>query len=169
LLATGLPDGTMLYKFTGATYQIATFFVVGDQSMWDPAGLTLEPGEGAFIRIPGTTPVTITFVGEVKQGTLTTPVPAGYSIKSSQVPQRALLSKDTSMPTDTLNLGFPAADGDMIYKWLPAQKKYEIDTFFVAGADTLWDPQAPMIEVGESFFVRKIAAVDWVRVFNVSQ
>jgi hypothetical protein len=171
LLGPGLPDGTMVYKLKpdASGYLIATYYVVGAESMWDPEGIALAPGEAAFLRLPGTAPVTVTFVGEVKQGTLVNPLPKGFSMKSSIVPQKAALATDTTMPPGTLSLGFPAVTGDMIYMWNVVGKKYDIYTFLQEGADSMWDPSAPAPEVGQGFFVRKIAAVDWSRTFNVNQ
>jgi len=174
LLPTGLPDGTMGYAYSGTKFNIATFYVVGADSMWDfgsatAADFPLAPGGGLFLRNPTTSDVTVTFVGEVKQGTLTTPIPVGFSIRSSQVPQAGVLSADTAtVPPPPVVLGFPAANGDMIYKWDAVLQKYLIYTYYVVGADTMWDPAPPPVEVGDAFFVRKLVAVDWTRVFNVA-
>jgi hypothetical protein len=171
LLGPGLPDGTMVYKLKpdASGYVIATYYVVGAESMWDPEGVGLAPGEAAFIRLPGTASVTVTFVGEVKQGTLVNPLPKGFSLRSSIVPQKAALSVDTTMPAGTLSLGFPAVNNDMVYMWNTTTKKYDIYTFYQEGADSMWDPTAPTPEVGQGFFVRKVAAVDWTRTFNVNE
>jgi hypothetical protein len=110
-LFAGVPDGTTVYKFDGTSFLVNTL----DLGEWGIPAQTLVPGEGAFIRNPGTAPFTVTFVGEVMQGSLSNPLPAGFSIKSSQVPQSAAVATV---------LGFPAADGDTIYQFVNAQNAY---------------------------------------------
>jgi hypothetical protein len=43
-----------------------------------------------------TGPATVTFVGEVPAGSLSNPIPKGFSIKASQVPQAGKASTDLS-------------------------------------------------------------------------
>jgi hypothetical protein len=144
-LITNVPLGTTIYKFDGASgFSSSVFF-----GTWVP-DVTLVPGEGAFINLD--TATTLTFVGEVMQGALTTPVPAGFSIKSSQVPQSVELG----------TIGFPAGLGDTVY-------------FFRAGAyvSSVWfgGPNfgpAATPAVGESFFVNATAAGTWSRTFSVN-
>jgi hypothetical protein len=156
-LLANVPEGTTLYKFDASTglFDIQNFFGV-----WVPnENTTLNPGEGAFILNPGTTDVTLTFVGEVKQGTLTQSVPAGFSIQASQVPQEGQLDTD---------LKYPAGDGDTVYKFDEATQLYEISNFFGDPATGVWVPSAPRLDVGESVFVNKLAAATWTRTFSVN-
>jgi hypothetical protein len=150
-LFAGVPDGTTIYKFDGTSYSVNTL----DLGEWGNPAQTLVPGEGAFILNPGTTPFTVTFVGEVMQGSLSNPLPAGFSIKSSQVPQSAAL--------DTV-LQFPAADGDTVYQFSNAQNSYVIHTLDLGE----WSGGVPVPAVGESFFVKKLAAGNWTRTFSVN-
>lgn len=144
--------GSILYKFTGGSFsEIAENFGPGS---WD-VNLTLSPGEGAFIQVPAR--ATNTFVGEVITGTTTNPIPAGFSIRSSIVPQSAGL-------TGTNGLGFPAVAGDFIYRFNPVAQTYT-EIFESFGGDA-WDPARPVPNVGESFWVQKVAATNWVRTFN---
>jgi hypothetical protein len=151
-LFAGVPDGTTIYKFDGTSYSLNTL----DLGEWGLPTQTLLPGEGAFIRNPGTAPFTVTFVGEVMQGSLSNPLPANFSIKSSQVPQAGAVA--------TL-LGFPAADGDTIYQFVSAQQAYVIHTLDLGE----WSGGEPNIAVGESFFSKKVAAGNWTRTFSVNQ
>src|SRR6266436_7556560 len=63
-----------------------------DQSTFDPdllawtAPLDMSPGTGVWLSTPAGTPFTNTFVGEVLLNS-SNPIPAGYSIRSSVVPQ----------------------------------------------------------------------------------
>src|SRR5215831_13343879 len=95
------PDGTILSKFDNVFHAYALDDAVG---AWTPDGdATLNPGEGCFFKSPLAT--TLTFVGEIRQGTLTNTLPIGqYVIRSSIVPQAA-------NPTV---LGVPAEDGDIL-------------------------------------------------------
>lgn len=116
----------------------------------------LNPGEGAFIYTPAATK--LTFVGEVPQGALSNPIPVGYSIKSSQVPQAGTLTQ----------LGFTAADSDTIFQWRSNSQNYNPDApSYLDGIG--WLPAEPSIAVGEAFFVfRSGAAGSWNRTFSVN-
>lgn len=147
-LLASAPDGTTVYKFNGKSYDInAKDF--GDFA--NPAQ-ALNPGEGAFVNAPSA--FGVTFVGEVLQGSLTNAIPAGFSIRSSLVPQAGQL--------DTV-LKFPVVDGDVVYRFNNAKNSYDIFTYDFGAWDT-----APVPAVGESFFVKKAAAVNWVRDFSVN-
>lgn len=149
--ATGLPDGTSIFKFNSSTGQYAVNVL--DFGEWANAGQTLNPGEGAFILNPGPE-VTVTFVGEVKQGNLSQSIPQGFSIQASQVPQSGQLDSD---------LGFPAADGDIVYMWNNATGQYAVHVFDFGD----WSIP-PVPSVAQSFFVQKAAATTWSRSFSVN-
>jgi hypothetical protein len=103
---------------------------------------------------------TITFVGEVVQGPTTTPIPRGFSIKSSVVPQ--------AVKPDALGAGsIPAADGDTIYAWNTAQRKYDVYTYDEAFAQ--WSPALPTFQVGDAFYYFRLGtATNWTRTFSVN-
>ncbi len=147
-LLTSVPDGTVLYKFVNGAYTINSF----EFGAWERPDETLAPGEAAFVKVPSTTKVT--FVGEVPQGRLTTPLVAGFQLVSSQVPQSGAL--------DTV-LGFPAADGDVVYFFNCPGQSYSIFTYEFGA----WD-QTPSPAVGQGFFVKKAAAATWTRTFSVN-
>src|SRR5947207_7701785 len=81
------PDGTTLFKWTGTAFVSTTFFL----GAWSDGTFTLNPGEGGIVQ--SSAPFTNTFVGEVMQGSLANPYPAGFSIKASQVPQAGTLTQ----------------------------------------------------------------------------
>lgn len=110
------------------------------------------PGEGFFIFNPGAA-ASVTFVGEVPQGTLETPLPAGFSIVSSQVPQEGLVETE---------LGFPAANGDRVYKFDGAS--YSLSTYLFGS----WTGGEPTIGVAEGFFAFKGAMGVWTREFSTN-
>jgi len=148
------PDGTTVYRFSNTSGQYAINSILFGN--WGTPGDIINPGEGFFISNPGTTPFTNTFVGTVMQGSLSNSVPAGFSILASQVPQAGQL--------DTV-LGFPATDGDTIYQFTPSNQQYVANTFLFGS----WSPAAPVINVGEGFFVSKSTAAVWTRTFSVNQ
>src|SRR5205085_1523370 len=98
-----------------------------------------------------------TFLGIVPEGTLTMELSAGMSLCSSIVPQQGGISSD---------LGFPAADRDIVYKFSPAQQAYTIYVYYADFAE--WDPAEPIISVGEAFWLDLPSARTWVRQFSIS-
>jgi len=118
--------------------------------------LTVTPGEGVFVSNPGSTDLTVTFVGEVAQGTASNvTIPAGFSIRSSAVPQAGTAT----------DLQFPAANNDRIYKWNNTTGTYDIFNFSTVLG---WTPTVPNIDVGQAFFVRMGAQTAWNRNFSVN-
>ncbi len=145
------PEGTVLYKFNEGTGQyIINSFDFGE---WAIPAQTLLPGEGAFVK-NGAAPFTVTFVGEVKQGALSNAIPAGFSVRASQVPQSGQL--------DTV-LQFPVAEGDVVYTFNNATSQYRIHSYDFGEWSLI-----PVLGVGESFFVKKAAATSWNRTFSVN-
>jgi len=143
--------GTTLFKYDGVTpYQQIQFLGV-----WLGATtMTLAPGEGVFMSVPA--PATITFVGEVMQGTLVNPVVAGLDIYSSMVPQEGTLSTD---------LGFTAGIGDTVNQWNgPGAATPYTQSQFLG----VWLPTEPTIGVGEAFWLSSQSTKDWTREFNVN-
>jgi hypothetical protein len=114
----------------------------------------IAPGEGVFI-FNGGTAFTNTFVGDVPQGALQNPIPAGFSITASQVPQAGGL---------TTPLEFPAADGDAVYIFNTATQAYDAFTYQFGS----WAPSEPTLSVGQGFFVNKAALSSWNRTFSVN-
>jgi hypothetical protein len=127
---------------------------------WTNKGLVVEPGAAIWVFIPeGAGETTMTLIGEVPQGeALTTPLEAGFSTASSQVPQAGLLETD---------LGFPAADGDNVIRWDAVGQTYRAANQYL---DLFggWVGGEPAVEVGEGFWVLKGEAVDWIRSFSVN-
>jgi hypothetical protein len=153
-LLPDVPDGTVIYKFDSAKQSFSVN--AKDFGEWSLPNDTLAPGEGAFIKVAA--PVTVTFVGEVMQGSLSTPIPAGFSIKSSQVPL------DQVALSGAGGQDFPAVDGDVVYRFNPTTQSYSILSFDFGEWSVV-----PKPTLGESFFVKKAAAATWTRTFTVPQ
>lgn len=154
VLFNDMPNGTTIYKFdsTAGAYvsNIKNF------GKWTDTAMTLLPGEGAFVKNPRTTNITITFVGEVMQGNLTNALPAGYALVSSMVPQEGAVAAA---------LGFPPVNGDILYLWNPTSQAYASATYNFGK----WAPSDPVVKVAEAFFAKKKAAASWTRTFSVNQ
>ncbi len=146
-LFASAPDGTTIYKFVSGGFTVNG----KDFGEWADPNQTLQPGEGAFVLSPSA--VTVTFVGDVKQGTLTTAIPVGYSIISSQVPQAGKLQTD---------LGYAPVDGDTVYSFNTASQGY-VTRVYDFGA---WSEEPPL-EIAEAVFLLSPNAKSWTRTFNV--
>jgi hypothetical protein len=154
-LFTSVPNGTSVFKFDSAagTYVGSTFLF----GSWNNPTMQLVPGEGFFFKNPSATTLTNTFVGNVKQGNLTTPLSAGFSLVSSQVPQAGLVTTD---------LGLPISNAESVFKFDSATQSYTGGSFLFGS----WSGGVePSVGVGEGFFVKKNAAANWSRTFNVNQ
>jgi hypothetical protein len=143
------PDGTVAFKYT----QLLGFSANGVEfGAWTDPNQTVKPGEGFFLQNNAATPLTVTFVGEVPQGTLKTTLLEGLNLVSSQVPQAGKLQAD---------LGYVPANGDLVYTY--ASTGYTVFQY-----DDEWLPSEPVLRVGEGIWVRKAAAGEWTRTFSVN-
>jgi hypothetical protein len=155
ILFPSVPNGTSVFKFDSALGQYTgTTFLFGN---WGNPSFSLVPGEGFFFKNSGSTTITNTFVGNVKQGTLVTPLSAGFTLVGSQVPQAGLVNTD---------LGLPIGNAESVFKFDAATQQYTGATFLFGS----WGGGGePAITVGEGFFVKKNASTSWSRVFSVNQ
>jgi hypothetical protein len=153
LIPTG-PPGAQLYTYNGG-YSAYTFDDV--DLVWLPNGnATLNPGEGCFYKSPLAT--TLTFVGEVLQGSRTNTLPINLlAMRSSIVPQQGKIT------TDLLAPGEP---GDQLYRYAGGYTAFTFDD-----VDLVWLPSEPTINVAEAFFYKKAATATqsrWIRNFTVN-
>ena len=161
----GIPaEGMTVYKYVNGNYLPPVIFF--DDGSFDGADFTLAPGEGAFVLNSAATAKTITFVGEVPQGPLSTTLKVGFNMISSQVPQAGAI--------DTV-LKYSAADQDLAYQFDASIQNYITpkqafaDDPNVVNSPVSWDPSAPVIGVGEAFWLLKTTAGTWTRTFSVNQ
>jgi len=151
-----IPNGpafAQFYKYNGG-YTAYGFDDV--DLVWTPnANATLNPGEGGFYRSPSAT--TLTFVGEVLQGSRTNTLPIGlYAIRSSIVPQQGKISTDLLVPGEAF---------DQAYTYAGGYTAYGFDD-----VDLVWTPSEPTINVGQAFFYHKASTSTqskWIRNFTV--
>jgi len=154
-----VPDGFQVFVWDTATK--AFKFTAYDSTFgWDPSDVAareLKPGSGVFVKNPTASAVTVTFVGEVPQGSpLSTALVAGLQIVSSQVPQAGTAE----------DLGYKAAQDDKIYQWDTTKQTYNFSQY---DATFGWDPALKSLDVGDAFFLSKTAAGTWDRTFSVNQ
>jgi hypothetical protein len=147
------PPLSQFFKFNGgfSTYQFDDVDLV-----WTPNGnVSLAPGEGGFFISPVAT--TLTFVGEVMQGSLTNTLPVNTKvIRTSIVPQAGRVSTDLGLPGEAL---------DQLFTFNGGFTTYQFDD-----VDLVWTPSEPTNNVGGAFFYIKAngnTQVNWVRNFTV--
>ena len=146
------PADAQVYKYNGGY----AGYVFDDVDLnWEGGPtVTLNPGEGVFYKSPSAT--TLTFVGEVLQGTLVNTLPINtLAMRSSLVPQQGLISTDLKVPGE-------ADDEAYVYNGGYAG-------FVFDDVDLAWEPE-PTINVGQAFFYKKAAtsvSSTWTRNFTV--
>lgn len=162
-LAAVLPDvpaNTLVYAYNPSSSSFSTF--TKRSTGWTGTGATtatLNPGQGFFIKNAGTTDFTITFVGEVPQGTdLTVNYVAGFNLIGSIVPQAGKLETD---------LKFPAATNDKAYIFSTATQGYT--TFTRRASSWTGGTGEPTLDVAGAMFYQAGAAGAWKRTFSVNQ
>jgi hypothetical protein len=146
-LFKGWPDGTTFNKFDTRFFRLAENAIKFGK--WSNTTEKLMPGEGGIFFNPTTDYKSASFVGEVQQGHLSIPIPAGFSIRSSILPQ----------PGSLEDLGFPIANGDVIHLFDRDRQKYLLYPFETGK----WTEGTPVTSVGESFWVAKTEPGNWNR------
>jgi hypothetical protein len=153
----GPTGGTAVFKFVNGSFLSARYDDLDGAYVGAAATETTVPGEGVYVLNPDAADKVLTFVGEVVQGATSTPLPKGYSIKSSVVPQAA--KPDA--------IGLPGVAGDALFRYNPSTKGFTSYRF--DDLDNKWVPDLPVINVGEAFFyLRAGNATTWDRTFSVN-
>ncbi len=159
------PVNTRVYKFNYASQSFSVFTMrAGAPNFWSGTGATtnvFNPGEGFFVQNATGSDFTLTFVGEVAQGTaLPINIPIGFSMLAPHVPQSGRLTSD---------LGLNASNNDRVYFY---RGGYVIATY--RASLSAWtgaiDPTShePMPDVGEGFFYQATVPQTWTRNFTAN-
>jgi len=153
------PDQTTVFKFdhNSGSYAQAQYFR-GIGWFGDDPNMSVSPGEGAFILSFAN--FTNTYVGSLQLGS-TNPIPSGYSLVSSSIPQAGQLVTD---------LKFPITDQATVFQFSHAQNGYVQNQYFQGigwFGDTLSGTGEPTIAVAEGFFLLNFQSTNWVRNFAV--
>jgi len=155
-----IPAGSTVFTFNGSF--VGNF---NDEfgGGWSSPTATLSNGVAYFIQNNSGSPFTVTYVGEVPQGTLTTPLNPGYNLVGSKVPQGGFLD----------DLGVVSTDGDFVYKFKGGFNGYFKDEFGGGWASSQPDVdnvKGPNLNVGEGMFYYRSGlngTPTWVRNFTV--
>jgi hypothetical protein len=162
-LLDGAHNGVELFKYSNANGY--TILIANSTGWQGPATTTtLYPGEAVFIYNPFTTNLTLTFVGQVPQGSLTNALFQNFNLVSSIVPQSGALD-------DPAGAALVPNAGDEIFLY-DSVNGYQI--YIASGTTGVWQkpaslPASPTPAVGQGFFyyTSKAAGVTWTRTFSV--
>lgn len=158
------PVGTVIYGWNGgfSANGYGTFFPdTGDPAdlVWDNPDQHLALGSGVLVFAPSA--FTVTFVGEVAQGNLSTTLSKGFNFASSQVPQAGGMQSV---------LGYAPHVGDVVYTWSAGFSANGFGTFFPDTndpADLVWDSGEPVLAVGDAVLLFSKDGQSWDRNFVV--
>ncbi len=142
------PDGTTLNKFDTQLFRLVENSVKFTQ--WINAADVLKPGEGAIFFNPTQDYRSVCFTGDVLQDDLSMELPAGFSIRSSLLPQAGHIVDD---------LKFPIANGDVVHVFDRERQQYVLYPYENGG----WTKGSPVLGVGEAFWVAKAEPGTWDR------
>jgi hypothetical protein len=148
------PDGTTLNKFDTQLFRLVENAVKFSQ--WTNPSERLMPGEGAIFFNPTSDYRSVCFTGEILHKDLSIPIPAGFSMRSSPVPQPGSLVED---------LEFPIVDGDVVHLFDRDKQQYVLHPY----ENGKWTAGTPMISVGEAFWVAKTESGNWTRSLCVTE
>jgi hypothetical protein len=125
-----------------------------------PSQTRLDPGQAFFFQNQTGGDITVTFVGEVPQGSLSNHVVANFGFYSSQVPQAGGLSA----------LQFPGTDFMSFNSWNPMTQNFNQAYLYFGGwFDPNNQPADPVVGVAEGFLISNPnAPVGWTRNFSVN-
>jgi len=163
-LNTLLPNSTGTYlKVKVYIYNPATGYTTetGTKTGWSLGGTnTINPGQAVFIQNPNSTPLNITFVGSVANGTQNNVLVPGYNLVSSIIPASG------DLVTNSLTQLTNAVAKDKIFVF--STNGYSSYTAGKNGAFPGGDPIIP--NVGEGFFYQNnsAASLTWTENFSVS-
>ena len=158
-LASTLPDvpvGTQIFKFSPNTQRFESFIKLANNS-WSGNGaetVTLDPGEGFFLKNNHTEAISLIFNAELLLGTLTVQIPAGYSLLASKVPQEGRLESD---------LKFPAQPGTRVYLY----RNGSYLSYTRRAKSWTGGKGEPILKIGEGFFVYSPVPATWTRQFSL--
>ena len=149
-LFKGMPDGMTVSRFDARTHELAENTL--QRGKWSNESQALAPGDGAIVFNPGSDYRPLSFVGDVLLGNSSIPIPAGFSLRGPLVPQAGRLDTE---------LAFPIGEGDVIHLFDRDKQSYVLCSYL----NKAWTPHPPVIGVGESFWIAKKEARNWVSVF----
>ncbi|MBI5773470.1 MAG: hypothetical protein HZA89_06975 [Verrucomicrobia bacterium] len=152
-------DVTRIYRYNATTF--AYSLITKRSSGWSPGGstTTINPGEGFFLNNNGTTNITVTFVGEVPQGTdMTISLVNGFNLIAPHVPVGGLLETDLGLPVQSASTAQP----ELVYL-------YRSGSYVLFTRRTSWaGNNQPSVGVAEGFYYKPNQVKSWVKTFTTS-
>lgn len=149
VLASALPATSKVLKWGGTSFNTYTRTASG----WlPPTGgtATVAPGEGFFVQTPNPGPaLTLTFVGNVLQGSLTNDYPLLFNLSGNQFPDSGTVTA----------LGMVPPTNNKILTWGGAS----YNTYTKTATGWLPPGSGPTINVADGFFVNAVTPFMWVR------
>jgi hypothetical protein len=152
-----IPDGLTVYVLENGNFKVATYDL--ESGAFQPPEIAAEPlppGRGFFVYNPSTNHLLAVLTGAILQGSLTNPLPQGFSLTASMIPQEGTLEL----------LRFPSEPGDYLYLFDERRQSYEVSYF--DELDGRWLPTPRPIHVAEAFVVFKRRPALWIREFHVN-
>lgn len=165
VLTNGVADGSVLFIWGGTGYTPYTYFLGFGwyDADFNLVSLPLAPGKGAFFQNGDSAQATITFVGQVPQGSFTNTVASGFDVYS--IPSTISTNLDSTL------VNFPANDGDVYFQWNKATQAFNNPYTFYVGFgwfDADFNQVYPAPQVGEGFFLQHSGASSpWIMNFTV--
>jgi hypothetical protein len=139
--------------------------VNGTPAFWNnPAeaqGTSFNPGQACFIYNPGAD-FTMTFVGQVPQGSVTNQLQQGFNLISSIIPQTGAIDTD---------LGLVPGVNDIAYTYVSGHGYNTVNIYESTGGPGFWSGGfSPTNTVGLGFFYYSASATPnkWVRTFTIN-
>jgi hypothetical protein len=157
---TNLINGSAIYSYSVAAggFGVANLTRgVWKQDVAD-ANAALAPGQGVFVYNNGPTPVTITTVGQVIQGTNTIPLVAGFQIVSSIAPIAGDL---------VTNLNYTPTAGDTVYYFDPIAQGYTSWQWTSRSGGKWVGSTRPYLNVSDAIFLQPVVNTNWTQTFTV--
>jgi hypothetical protein len=167
VFSTNLPSGATVYTWvpSNSSYTICSYTVSKGVPKWTGAtnimaAWGLQMGQGCVVYVPSAT--TVTLVGNVMQGSLSTPLAASpeENLVSSQVPQSGGIQT---------TLGYAPAVGDTVYVYQYAGQTYSggIYNYVLSKGVPKWSSAGePQLAVGQPCFIVTTNTA-WNRTFTV--
>jgi len=165
VFGTNLPVLTTVYGFDPVAASYGTSQYLGNNN-WSGNNNTniinaqLSPGKGVWVNLGGAngrpTPLSLTLVGNVVEGTNSLPVRTGFQIMSIIPPLSARVQTDMGMNPKPL---------DTIYLWDAVKKSYDTRQFL--GGSSWTGAGQPIPGVGAAFWWKSGANTNWTQGFTV--
>jgi len=156
-----LSTNSVLYFWTGAGYQLYYYFTASDATSWESApspggwytsagsyasGVDLSAGKSSFIFNHSSSPLTLTTVGTVLQGTNVVTISTGYNLLCLQEPISTNpivggyglpLTMTSSNLQNVVSQTPSTASNDTFYYWTGAG--YQLFYYFNSADATYWE------------------------------